>query len=46
MKTLLTTTVLVLAVASLQAQELTVAAANVSDYIEPGTDHSNVGSQF
>lgn len=28
------------------AQEITVGAANVSDYLDPGRDHSNVGSQF
>jgi peptide/nickel transport system substrate-binding protein len=28
------------------AQELTVGAANVSAYLDPGRDHSNVGSQF
>jgi len=28
------------------AQELTVGAANVSSYLDPGRDHSNVGSQF
>ncbi|MEL7218767.1 MAG: ABC transporter substrate-binding protein, partial [Pseudomonadota bacterium] len=28
------------------AQELTVATANLSAYIDPGADHSNVGSQF
>ncbi|KAA0916095.1 ABC transporter substrate-binding protein [Aquicoccus porphyridii] len=30
----------------LAAQEITVGAANVSDYLDPGRDHSNVGSQF
>lgn len=29
-----------------QAQELRVAAANMSSYLDPGRDHSNVGSQF
>ncbi|MFC2968245.1 ABC transporter substrate-binding protein [Acidimangrovimonas pyrenivorans] len=29
-----------------QARELTVGAANVSKYLDPGRDHSNVGSQF
>lgn len=29
-----------------QAQEITVAAANVSSYLDPGRDHSNVGQQF
>lgn len=28
------------------ATEITVGAANVSSYIDPGRDHSNVGSQF
>lgn len=28
------------------AQEITVGAANVSNYLDPGRDHSNVGSQF
>jgi peptide/nickel transport system substrate-binding protein len=28
------------------AQELTVGAANMSSYLDPGRDHSNVGSQF
>lgn len=28
------------------AQEITVGAANVSSYLDPGKDHSNVGSQF
>lgn len=28
------------------AAELNVAAANVSSYLDPGRDHSNVGSQF
>lgn len=28
------------------AQEITVGAANVSAYLDPGRDHSNVGSQF
>ena len=28
------------------AAELTVGAANVSSYLDPGRDHSNVGSQF
>ncbi|PVB61401.1 ABC transporter substrate-binding protein [Labrenzia sp. 011] len=28
------------------ATELTVGAANVSSYLDPGRDHSNVGSQF
>ncbi|MBO6777900.1 MAG: ABC transporter substrate-binding protein [Marinibacterium sp.] len=41
-----TTAALALLAGAATAQELTVAAANVSDYLEPGTDHSNVGSQF
>lgn len=28
------------------AQDITVGAANVSSYLDPGRDHSNVGSQF
>ena len=28
------------------AQEITVGAANVTPYVDPGRDHSNVGSQF
>ncbi|MDF2234764.1 ABC transporter substrate-binding protein [Albimonas sp. CAU 1670] len=28
------------------AQEITVGAANVAPYLDPGRDHSNVGSQF
>jgi peptide/nickel transport system substrate-binding protein len=31
---------------SVHAQELNVATANLSAYIDPGADHSNVGSQF
>ena len=31
---------------SAHAQELNVATANLSAYIDPGADHSNVGSQF
>ncbi len=47
MKKLLATTALVTLVATgAQAAEITVGAANVSDYIDPGRDHSNVGSQF
>ena len=34
-----------LAATSAAAQELTVATANLSAYIDPGKDHSNVGSQ-
>lgn len=35
-----------LAAQAAMAQEITVAAANMSTYIDPGRDHSNVGSQF
>ncbi|MEL7416684.1 MAG: ABC transporter substrate-binding protein, partial [Pseudomonadota bacterium] len=31
---------------SVSAQELNVAVANLSAYLDPGADHSNVGSQF
>ncbi len=41
-----TTAAAALIAASAHAQELTVGAANVSDYLDPGRDHSNVGSQF
>lgn len=37
---------LVLFAGSGMASELTVGAANVSSYLDPGRDHSNVGSQF
>ena len=47
MKRLLTATALATALAGgASGQELTVAAANVSSYLDPGRDHSNVGSQF
>ncbi|MEO0679460.1 MAG: ABC transporter substrate-binding protein [Pseudomonadota bacterium] len=47
MSRLLASTVAALALtAAAQAQEITVGAANVSDYLDPGRDHSNVGSQF
>lgn len=47
MKYLLTATALATALAGMaQARDLTVAAANVSSYLDPGRDHSNVGSQF
>ena len=46
MKRLLTTTAILLAAATAQANELTVGVANMSSYLEPGTDHSNVGSQY
>ncbi|WBU53620.1 ABC transporter substrate-binding protein [Paracoccus sp. SCSIO 75233] len=42
---LLTTTIAALPMAA-AAQEITVAAANVAPYLDPGRDHSNVGSQF
>jgi peptide/nickel transport system substrate-binding protein len=45
MSRLLASTALLLAGAA-SAQEITVGAANVSDYLDPGRDHSNVGSQF
>ena len=35
-----------LMIGAANAQEITVGAANVSDYLDPGRDHSNVGSQF
>ncbi|MYM54482.1 ABC transporter substrate-binding protein [Thalassovita mangrovi] len=44
---LLLSTALVAGIASgASAQEITVGAANVSNYLDPGRDHSNVGSQF
>ncbi|MEL6170316.1 MAG: ABC transporter substrate-binding protein [Pseudomonadota bacterium] len=48
MKKLLTTAAALVfaAGATAQAQELTVAVANMSATLEPGRDHSNVGSQF
>lgn len=46
MKTLLTTTAATLLAGSAFAQSITVGAANISDYLDPGRDHSNVGSQF
>ena len=46
MKRFLTTTAILLAAATAQANELTVGVANMSSYLEPGTDHSNVGSQY
>jgi len=33
-------------VSGAQAAEITIAAANMSTYLDPGRDHSNVGSQF
>ena len=46
MKQLLMTTAAVLVASTAFAQEITVGAANVSSYLDPGRDHSNVGSQF
>lgn len=47
MKRLLQTTALAMLVATpALAQEITVGAANVAPYLDPGRDHSNVGSQF
>ena len=48
MTTLFTGTALALALAvsPALAQELRVGAQSVSDYLDPGEDHSNVGSQF
>jgi peptide/nickel transport system substrate-binding protein len=47
MKRLLTATAMTaLMVAPAYATDLNVAAANVSSYLDPGRDHSNVGSQF
>lgn len=41
-----TSTALALITGVAAAQELNVATANLSAYIDPGADHSNVGSQF
>ncbi|WP_417419406.1 ABC transporter substrate-binding protein [Hoeflea sp.] len=46
MKTLLMTTAATLLAGTAFAQSITVGAANISDYLDPGRDHSNVGSQF
>jgi peptide/nickel transport system substrate-binding protein len=46
MKKLLLTTALLGLASAVAAQEITVGAANVSSYLDPGRDHSNVGSQF
>ncbi len=46
MKTFLMTTAATLVAGAAMAQSITVGAANVSDYLDPGRDHSNVGSQF
>ncbi|MCA1300166.1 ABC transporter substrate-binding protein [Stappia indica] len=43
---LLLTTALVALPLVAAAQEITVGAANVAPYLDPGRDHSNVGSQF
>ncbi|MEM5475533.1 ABC transporter substrate-binding protein [Pacificibacter sp. AS14] len=43
---LLTTALAVALPLAVAAQEITVGAANVSSYLDPGRDHSNVGSQF
>lgn len=42
---LLTTALAALPLAAV-AQELNIGAANVAPYLDPGRDHSNVGSQF
>jgi len=47
MKRLFATTAIATVLAgSAFATELTVGAANVTSYVDPGRDHSNVGSQF
>lgn len=47
MKHLLSATALgLILVSGAHATEITVAAANMSTYLDPGRDHSNVGSQF
>ena len=46
MKKLLLATALLALAPMAMAQEITVGAANVSSYLDPGRDHSNVGSQF
>ncbi|WP_417710333.1 ABC transporter substrate-binding protein [Roseibium aggregatum] len=45
-KLLATTALASLMATSAFATEITVGAANVSSYLDPGRDHSNVGSQF
>lgn len=45
-KTLLATTAIAFVANATSAQNITVGAANVSSYLDPGRDHSNVGSQF
>ncbi|QIE55651.1 ABC transporter substrate-binding protein [Pikeienuella piscinae] len=46
MKKLLVTTTAILAATGAFAQEITVGAANVPKFLDPGRDHSNTGSQF
>ncbi|MBW3097720.1 ABC transporter substrate-binding protein [Pseudohoeflea coraliihabitans] len=46
MKTILMTMAATLLAGTAFAQSITVGAANISDYLDPGRDHSNVGSQF
>jgi len=46
LKLLLSTALTMGLAAGLSAREITVGTANVSDYLDPGRDHSNVGSQF
>lgn len=43
---LATTAIATVLASSAFAVELTVGAANVTGYVDPGRDHSNVGSQF
>ncbi|MBN2629655.1 MAG: ABC transporter substrate-binding protein [Rhodobacteraceae bacterium] len=47
MKRLLSASALgLILVSGAHAAEITIAAANMSTYLDPGRDHSNVGSQF
>lgn len=46
MRTTALATVLVAGLGAAAAQELDVAAGNMSSYLDPGRDHSNVGSQY
>lgn len=46
LRLLLSTTLVAGLATGALAQEITVGAANVTSYIDPGRDHSNVGSQF
>ena len=46
MRKILLSTALIGLASMAGAQEVTVGAANVSSYLDPGRDHSNVGSQF